>query len=126
VSAERQAAPEPFQLLADGVLVNAYTFPERRTVVPQHAHALDHISYIAHGAAHAWVDGEYRGIHVGPCGLFIPAGVKHAFLTEQPGTVLLCIHNLHGEKAVRVLAEHELTVEDAVELVRPILAAGGV
>jgi quercetin dioxygenase-like cupin family protein len=117
---------EPFQHIADGVLVNAYTFAERHTVVPQHAHALDHTSYIAAGGVHAWIDGVYRGTHRAPCGLFIPAGVKHAFLTTEPATVLLCIHNLHGANAVKVLAEHELTVEDAVALVRPLLAAGGV
>ena len=116
----------PFQHIADGVLVNSYTFPERLTVVPQHAHALDHTSYIAVGGVHAWVDGIYKGKHLAPAGIFIPAGVKHAFLTTEPGTVLLCIHNLHGDKAVKVLAEHELTVEDAVELVRPVLAAEGV
>lgn len=124
MSAER-ARVEPFQHLADGVLVNAYSFPERLTVVPQHAHALDHTSYIAAGGVYAWIDGVYRGRHSAPCGLFIPAGVKHAFLTTEPNTVLLCIHNLHGAAAVKVLAEHELTLADAVELVRPVLAAGG-
>ena len=109
-----ERAPETDWHFADGILVKSITL-EAGCAVPQHAHAYDHTSFVASGEIMAWRDGIYLGHFVAPCGLNIPAGTKHAFVSVLP-TVLLCIHNLGSENAVRVLAEHEMTLEDVADL----------
>src|SRR6185312_7834426 len=76
--------------------------------IPQHVHEYDHTSFLAKGAMYVWEDGVPKGRLDAPQGILIKAGVKHLFQTIEDDTVLLCIHNLHGEGMVKVLAEHEL------------------
>lgn len=103
---------------ADGIFVKAITVPDAGSMVPQHAHCWDHVSFIAAGEVEAWCEGKHLGRFKAPAGIFIEKGKKHAFLTWEPNTVLLCIHSLHGEEQVAVLAEHQLTPDDAMALVR--------
>jgi quercetin dioxygenase-like cupin family protein len=102
---------------ADGIFIKEIRAPRAGVMAAQHAHQWDHTTLLAVGAIRVWRDGvadpqTYRGPH----SLFIPAGVKHAFLIMADNTLLYCIHNLHGKKAVSVLAEHDMTTEDALAL----------
>lgn len=94
--------------MADGVFVKHIVIPAGGSIVPQHVHEYDHTSFLAKGAMYVWEDGVPQGRLDAPQGILIKAGVKHLFQTIEDDTVLLCIHNLHGEQAVKVLAEHEL------------------
>jgi quercetin dioxygenase-like cupin family protein len=78
--------------IAGGVFVKAYTIAKANTVIPQHSHAYDHISYVASGVVRVWADGQPLGEFVAPTGIVIRAGVKHLFQTMEDATVLLCIH----------------------------------
>ena len=104
---------------ADGVFVKAITV-EAGALVPQHAHAYDHTSFLAAGEVMAWCDGDYLGRIKAPRGVLIKAGKRHSFLTVEP-SVLLCIHNLHGDAAVKVLDEHEFTPGEVAELLSQVV-----
>lgn len=101
---------------ADGLFVKSLAVHKAGMLVPQHAHALDHLTFVAAGEIMVWKNGSYAGRLAAPSGMMIEAGVKHAFLTVVDGTTLLCIHNLHSERAVRVLEEHQISADDAREL----------
>lgn len=120
---EKERAPEIDFHFADGIFVKHIVIEKPGYMVPQHAHELDHVSFLATGSVRAWRDGKLLGEYHAPAGIFIEAGAKHAFLTLAPNTTLLCIHNLGSEKSVRVLAEHELTAADVAELLRPVIGA---
>lgn len=98
---------------ADGLFIKQMYVAKAGTLIPQHSHAWDHTSMLARGSVRVWVGGVIKGEHVAPTGIFIEAGVKHLFQTLEDETIVYCIHNLHGEDAVRVLAEHQLV--DAAE-----------
>ncbi len=97
---------------ADGVFIKQYVFPRAGMIAPQHAHVWDHLTMIARGAMFVWKDGVLDRKYEAPCGIFIAAGVKHTFQTIVDDTIIYCIHSLHGEDKVRILAEHNLTLED--------------
>ncbi|HEV2674162.1 MAG TPA: hypothetical protein VGV37_06430 [Aliidongia sp.] len=101
--------------MADGVFAKSILVREADTVIPQHAHAYDHSSFLASGAVRAWADDVLLGDFQAPEGILIRAGVKHRFQTLAPFTVIICIHNLHGEEAVKILEEHQLDAADLVE-----------
>lgn len=93
---------------ADGLWVKQIVVHKAHTYLPQHAHALSHLTMLAKGAVNLWRDGEFDGRHEAPEGVFIPAGVKHMFETLEDGTVLYCVHALTTPDALKVLAEHHI------------------
>lgn len=94
--------------MADGVFIKHIVIPAAGSIIPQHIHEYDHTTFLAKGSMHVWEDGVAKGRLDAPAGILIKAGVKHLFQTVADDTVILCIHNLHGEGAVKVMAEHEL------------------
>ena len=106
------AAEQPYGQewhMADGVMVKEMRIPRAGTIVPQHAHAFDHTSFVARGSVRFWREGEDRGVIQAPHGLFIEAGVKHRFDALEDETVVLCIHNLSRTPGrVEIAAEHNL------------------
>lgn len=95
----------------DGVFIKQMVIGRRGTVVPQHAHAWDHTSMLAFGSVAVWRDGIFDRVYEAPSAIFIRAGVKHTFHSLIDNTIIYCIHNLHGEQAVKILEEHQLTGE---------------
>lgn len=98
---------------ADGLFIKQMFIAKAGTLIPQHSHAWDHTSMLATGSVRLWADGVRVGDFQAPTGILIKAGVKHLFQSLEDGTTVYCIHNLHGEEAVKVLAEHQLV--DAAE-----------
>jgi hypothetical protein len=96
---------------ADGIYVRQIAVPKADTLLPQHAHQFDHISFVARGAVYLWKDGVLDKQYRAPTGIFIKAGIKHSFMTTEDDTTLLCVHNLKGDDKVAVLAEHDLMDE---------------
>lgn len=92
--------------MADGIFIKQMHIPKKNTLVAQHSHAYDHTSMIARGSVRVWEDGALAGSYVAPTGILIKAGVMHTFQSMEDDTVVYCIHNLHGEAAVKVLAEN--------------------
>lgn len=98
---------------ADGLFIKQMYIAQAFTLIPQHSHAWDHTSMLATGSVRLWADGVLQGDFTAPTGILIKSGVKHLFQSLEDGTTVYCIHNLHGEDAVKVLAEHQLV--DAAE-----------
>jgi quercetin dioxygenase-like cupin family protein len=108
------AARQPYGVeinTADGVFIKQMVIPDHGTIVPQHSHQWDHTSMVASGSVAVWKGREFLGIFEAPTGIFIKAGIKHTFQSLEDNTIIYCIHNLHGEQAVRVLEEHDLLEE---------------
>ena len=102
---------------ADGIFIKTFRVPLAGTLIPQHSHLWDHTTLLATGAIEVWKGGTYDRQYLAPATIFIERGTKHTFKTLADATVLACIHNLHGEQAIAILAQHELTDE----IDRPLL-----
>ena len=93
----------------DGVFIKQMFIRNAGTFVPQHAHVWDHTSMLARGSVFCWKDGVLDQRYIAPAAIFIAAGVKHLFQSLENNTVIYCIHNLHSEDKVAILAEHDLS-----------------
>jgi len=108
--------PAPRQPMGDShlygdVFVKEMFVPDAGTVVPQHAHTYDHISYLAAGDIVVERNGVEIGVFCAPFALLIPARTKHSFRTLADNVLILCLHNAaHGE-AADIAEEHHLSLE---------------
>jgi quercetin dioxygenase-like cupin family protein len=77
-----------------GIYYKVWTVPDAGTLIPQHAHAYDHLTALLQGAVRVLhEDGELSGEYHAPDTIHIAARQKHSFLTLTGDTVLACIHN---------------------------------
>lgn len=97
--------PLEWVVSVDGIFIKQIRLDRKGYTVPQHVHAYDHHSMLATGAVRAWADGELLGDFVAPRPIFIAAGKQHTFLALEDRTLLYCVHNLHGEDDVTLIAE---------------------
>lgn len=104
--ADRQPAGK--LTLYGGVFVKEMLTPDAGTIIPQHAHRYDHVSYLAAGAVRLWKDGEYVGEFDAPAAIRIPALAKHRFETICDWTLILCIHAVGEAEDVDIHEEHHL------------------
>ncbi len=113
----KRAPNQPFSELClfGGVYIRTWVVADRGTLLPQHAHQFDHVSYIVSGVVRAWRGGELMGDFAGPNALKIEAGVLHQFLTLTDRCVIACVHNADRAEAddEPAIAEHaQLELED--------------
>lgn len=92
----------------DGVFIKQMFLRQAGTIVPQHSHVYDHGSLLARGSVRVWRDDVLDGDHTAPEILFIPAAVKHTFMSLVDDTIVYCIHNLLRSEEVEILEEHHL------------------
>lgn len=104
--------------IADDVFVRHIPIPIAGSIVPQHAHRYDHVTFVASGALFAWADGKPLGRYAAPAPIVIPAGVKHIFQTLEHDTVLLCIHNAARPDVAAVVAENAPDLGELLALER--------
>lgn len=98
-----------------GIYMKTYVVPDRGTVLPQHSHRHDHISYVVSGVVRLWAGEHLLGDYAGPRAIKIGAGVKHRFLTLTDMVRIACIHNADHAEAdgePPIAEEHQLTLED--------------
>jgi len=98
-----------------GIYLKTWTVPDRGTLLPQHAHSWDHISFIVSGVVRAWAGDHLLGEYAGPRAIKIGAGVKHRFLTLTDRVMIACIHNADHAEAdgePPIAEEHNLVLED--------------
>ncbi len=94
--------------IAGGLFVKQMRFPAVGVYIPQHSHASDHLSMLAHGAVRVWKDGVLLGDRHAPTGILIEAGSMHTFQSLLPDTVIYCIHNIGERDYPELLAENHL------------------
>jgi quercetin dioxygenase-like cupin family protein len=99
----------------DGIFIKQMAMKVAGTIVPQHAHCWDHTSLLARGSVNCWKDGVFDGKYDAPQMILIRAGVKHLFMSLEDNTILYCIHNLHSEDKIEILAEHSLDEYELTE-----------
>jgi len=110
-----KAAEQPpddieFQTI-DDVFIKVMQINKAGTYVPQHSHAYDHGSFLAHGSIRVWQDGKLDADYHAPCLLHIRAGVKHLFQALEDNTRVLCIHNVSRAEIVEILERHDIVKE---------------
>jgi len=113
----KRATNQPYSeiCLFGGVYVRTWVVQDRGTLLPQHAHVYDHISFVVSGVVRVWRAGECLGEFAGPNAIKIEAGVQHQFLTLSDRCVIACIHNADRVDAdgEPLIAEHaDLELED--------------
>lgn len=102
--------------LCGGVYVKEMLTPKAGTIIPQHRHHYEHLSYVAAGAVEVWKDDAFMGVFEAPAGIKIEAGAAHTFTTLRDWTLVLCIHSVAlGEADFHegdlVSGEHQLKME---------------
>jgi quercetin dioxygenase-like cupin family protein len=112
--AERQPETVWLEIYA-GIYCKTYRVPDAGTVLPQHSHHHDHLTFVSSGAVYVERDGRPAGRYDAPALVRIPAHTMHSFITLGPDTVLSCIHNTDhaeadGEPAIA--EEHHLVTEN--------------
>jgi quercetin dioxygenase-like cupin family protein len=96
----------------DHLFIKSMRVPKAGTVIPQHAHVWGHTTYLAKGKMRVWKGDAYVGDFTAPQTLWIEAEAKHTFQTLEDDVIALCIHNLQDANVVKILEQHELSVED--------------
>lgn len=79
------------------------------TYLPQHAHEYDHVTLLLVGSVDIQVNDGPLVRHHAPKAIPIRAGTKHLFKALVDGTMVACVHNLHGKGYPAVRDEHKLT-----------------
>lgn len=86
---------------AGGIYFRSILLKDAGTVVPQHVHDHDHVTFIGSGRVRGWKDGEWIGDR-GPGEVFeIPAGSAHVFQAIAPDTLLACVHDMDSALSVK-------------------------
>ena len=91
------AAHQPTQTIikqTDGLFINRTVVAKAGTALPQHAHNLPHLSFLASGAVRVFANDKYIRDVTAPDGITIEANVKHMFVTLADNTIIDCIHVL--------------------------------
>ena len=83
--------------MLDGIFVKAMKCARPGTIVEQHVHVWDHGTFIARGSFRVFKDGHDMGDFKAPTSVIIEAGTKHCFVSLEPDSVALCIHDVSGE-----------------------------
>lgn len=91
---------------ADGVIVEQMVIPDAGTIVPQHAHTYDHLTFVAAGSLAVALDGEDLGTFGPGESVMIRAGGKHLLTSLQDQTIAYCIHNASRSGDIEVSEEH--------------------
>jgi quercetin dioxygenase-like cupin family protein len=76
-----------------GIFAKTWTVPDSGTLLPQHSHEHQHISYIVSGAVRVWCGEQELGDYAAPAAIKIEARELHQFLTLTDAVTILCIHN---------------------------------
>lgn len=86
---------------AGGIYFRSVRLEEAGTVIPQHVHDHDHVTFIGHGSARGWQDGIWIGDkQAGDC-FEVAAGRQHLFQALEPQTLLTCVHNIDSALSLR-------------------------
>jgi quercetin dioxygenase-like cupin family protein len=110
----KRAEHQPFSELTlyAGIYLRTWVVADRGTMLPQHAHVWDHISFVVSGVVRIWRGDELLGDFAGPHAVKIAAREKHRFLTLSDRVTIACIHAVGEAEDVDIAEEHQLELED--------------
>lgn len=84
-----------------GFYFRSVTFKEVGTIIPQHVHDHDHVTFVGHGRFRGWKDGEWIGDRSAGQAFFIPKGSAHIFMSLEPDSLLTCVHDVASALSVK-------------------------
>ena len=93
---EKIELPKIETKMLSGIFVKAMDCQRPGTIVEQHVHVYDHGTFIARGSFRVFKNGIDMGTFRAPTSVIIEAGAKHYFVSMEPGSVALCIHDVSG------------------------------
>jgi len=102
--------------IVDNVFVKLHQFVKAGDTHNGHAHTFDHITLLATGSVkmiHDNGEAEYKAPHL----IVTPKGIKHQFIALEPDTVFCCIHAIRDKDDIDAVADPNITVEEAWELI---------
>ena len=110
----KRAANQPITdlTLFGGIFLKLWTVPDAGTLLPQHAHETDHISFVVSGTVRVFCEDRMLGQFIGPATVKIAARTKHSFLTLTDAVCIACVHALDSED-VPIHEEHHLVTDAA-------------
>jgi quercetin dioxygenase-like cupin family protein len=100
--------PTVTEFTADGLFVAHIEIAKVGTVVPQHSHRYEHLTFLAKGSVRVARDGFAARDLVAPATITVAANTKHLFETLTDDVLLLCIHNTTRSGTVEVIEEHQI------------------
>ena len=86
---------------ASGLYFRSVTLPEAGTYIPQHNHDYDHATLVCSGKVRGWCDGVNLGVKSKGEVFEIRANHEHVFVSLEPNTTLVCIHNLESALSIK-------------------------
>jgi homogentisate 1,2-dioxygenase len=101
--------------VVDNVFVKMHLFNHVGDTHEGHAHAFDHITLLATGSVNMVHDNgqaEYKAPHL----IVTPKGIKHQFTALEPNTLFCCIHAIREKDELDGIANPNITIEQAWEL----------
>ena len=116
--------PEVEFTIQDKIFIKQMFMARAGTFVPQHSHSYEHASMLATGSVRVWQDDELKGDFKAPIPINIPAGVKHTFMSLEPNTLVLCIHNI--ERALDRIGASAVDIHEHAESINPKIIQEGV
>ena len=90
-----QLGPKEF-FFEDDVAVVMLPFVKKGVAMDGHKHHYSHTSFVASGAIDLWCGDVYHGRKAFPNGFTVRANEFHRMVALEDNTVILCIHNMHG------------------------------
>lgn len=75
----------------DGAFFNRMFLAKSNVFVPQHSHTKAHTTLITEGSMRVWRDGVCMGDYTAPAAVYIPAEIKHSFMSLEPDTCAYCV-----------------------------------
>lgn len=81
---------------ADDIFIKQIPLLKAGWTVIQHVHEYDHLTLVASGRVRAWVGKDDYQDYMAPAVVFVKKGETHRFTALADGTVLYCVHRLHG------------------------------
>ena len=101
--------------IVDNVFVKMHLFNHVGDTHEGHAHAFDHITLLANGSVkmvHDNGEAEYKAPHL----IVTPKSIKHQFIALEANTVFCCIHAIREKDELEGIANPNITIEQAWEL----------
>lgn len=84
-----------------GLYFRSAIFAESGTIIPQHVHDHDHVTFIGSGRFRGWKDGEWIGDRSAGEVFHIQAGASHLFMSLEEHSMLTCVHTIESALSVK-------------------------
>lgn len=86
---------------AGGIYFRSVLLKQAGTIIPQHVHDHDHVSFIGSGRVRGWKDGEWIGDRGAGEVFEIPSGSAHVFMALEDNSLIACVHDIESALSIK-------------------------